>query len=71
MILAEMCVNDHSVESKPLKVYCDTDTLLHNINEPPELFALGNLLEKHQKGKVVMYRSGVNLREVVNTKDQE
>jgi hypothetical protein len=51
-----------------MKIYCDTDTLFSNIKEvPTESAALERLLADHYADKIVMYRSRVNLREVMAT----
>jgi hypothetical protein len=51
-----------------LRIYCDTNTLFSNItNEPAELAALQAILADYQAGRIVMYRSLVDLREVMNT----
>lgn len=52
-----------------MTIYCDTNTLFSNIKEPAELAALARLLADHRAGKLVMYRSLVDLREVMDTKD--
>jgi hypothetical protein len=52
-----------------MTIYCDTNTLFSNINEPAELAALARLLADHRAGRIVMYRSLVDLREVMDTKD--
>jgi hypothetical protein len=60
-----------------LKIYCDSDTLLHNIkrHQTPkvqeELNALEKLLAHHKTGKIIMLRSRVNLREMEATKDPQ
>jgi hypothetical protein len=51
-------------------IYCDTNTLFNNINnEPIELAALKRLLAAHRAGSIVMRRSLVNLREVMDTEE--
>ncbi len=51
-----------------MKIYCDTDTLFSNIKKAPtESAALERLLADHYARKIVMYRSRVNLREVMAT----
>jgi hypothetical protein len=57
-----------------MRVYCDTDTLFHNIEKHAdqakaraELDALRFLLKQHGEGHVTMYRSRVNLRELERT----
>ncbi len=57
-----------------MRVYCDTDTLLHNIerhaDQPrvqAELDALRFLLKQHADGHIIMFRSRVNLRELEQT----
>jgi hypothetical protein len=53
-----------------LKIYCDTNTLFNNINsEQSEQEALKRLLAAHHVGRIIMYRSLVDLREVMDTKD--
>ena|ERR1017187_5031513 len=59
-----------------MRVYCDTDTLSHNIerhaDQPEvraELDSLRFLLKQHADGHVVMYRSRVNLRELEQTRN--
>jgi hypothetical protein len=52
-----------------MTIYCDTNTLFSNINGPAELAALARLLADHRAGNIVMYRSLVDLREVMDTKD--
>jgi hypothetical protein len=60
-----------------LKIYCDTDTLLHNVKQhndaktERELDALETLLADHKAGKVIMFRSNVNLRETEDTPDPQ
>jgi hypothetical protein len=52
-----------------MKIYCDTDTLFSNIKKSPiETAALSRLLADHYAGKIVMYRSRVNLREIMATR---
>ena len=61
-----------------MRIYCDTDTLSHNVerhaNQPEvraELDALRLLLKQHADGRVVMYRSRVNLRELEQTRNAD
>jgi len=56
-------------QPRPLSIYCDTDTLLNNVSDPVELVALECLLGEHRAGKLVMYRSRVDLREIMATPD--
>ncbi len=50
-----------------MKIYCDTNTLLSNIdNEPAERAALERLLADYHSGNIIMYRSRVDLREVMD-----
>src|SRR4051794_23078702 len=54
-----------------MEIYCDTNTLFSNISNitaPSELAALQRLLAAHRAGGIVMYRSLVDLREVMDTK---
>jgi hypothetical protein len=58
-----------------MKIYCDTDTLFSNIKrhenqakEKGELEALKKLLACHRAGKIVMFGSLLNLRELEETK---
>jgi len=60
-----------------MRVYCDTNTLLHNMTGKPfdrqdnvELAALKKLLKLRNDGKLLMFRSRVNLTEIGATKDQ-
>jgi hypothetical protein len=60
-----------------MKVYCDTNTLLHNIsrlkeepNAQRERDALEQLLQRHQAGTLTMFRSRVDLRELEKTTNQ-
>jgi hypothetical protein len=51
-----------------MRIYCDTNTLLSNTNnDAVEFSALGHLLDAHRSGKIRMYRSLVDLREVMGT----
>jgi len=61
-----------------MKIYCDTDTLFHNVKrqeeEPKtknELLALQKLLDCWRAGTILMFRSLVNLREIERTKSSE
>jgi hypothetical protein len=54
----------------PVKIYCDTDTLLNNITtEPAEQGAVEILVAAHDKGIVVLHRSNISHREVMKTTD--
>jgi hypothetical protein len=51
-----------------MNIYCDTNTLFSNIKEEPEeSAALERLLADHCAKRIVMCRSRVNLREVMDT----
>lgn len=53
-----------------MKIYCDTDTLPHNIkSEDRELVAVCILGEAHDRGVVVLLRSNVSHTEVMKTRD--
>jgi hypothetical protein len=59
-----------------MQVYCDTDTLFHNVqrqsNEPKtrvEMHALQHLLNFRRQGRIRMVRSRVVLREIENFRD--
>lgn len=59
-----------------MRIYCDTDTLLHNTkrhaDQPDvrtELNALTVLLNKHTAGEITLFRSRVNLRELQATEN--
>jgi predicted nucleic acid-binding protein len=59
-----------------MNIYCDTSTLFHNVKrhetEPKtgrELLALQKLLTYRRSGHIKIFRSRVNLREIVKTKD--
>jgi len=61
-----------------MKIYCDTDTLFHNVKrqetEPKtgkELLALEKLLKCWRDGKILMFKSLVNLREIERTKNAQ
>jgi hypothetical protein len=53
-----------------MKIYGDTDTLRNNIvTEPDEQEAVEILFTAHDKGIVVLHRSNISHREVMNTPD--
>jgi predicted nucleic acid-binding protein len=54
-----------------LNIYCDTNALFNNVNDLVELAALEELLRRHERAEVVMSRSAVALREVMDTTNQE
>jgi hypothetical protein len=61
-----------------VKIYCDTDTLFHNVKRQEqesktgkELVAIKQLLDCWRRGKILMFRSLVNLREIEKTKNTE
>jgi hypothetical protein len=57
-------------EDARMKIYGDTDTLRNNIaTEPDEQEAVEILFTAHDHGIVVLYRSNINHREVMNTPD--
>ena len=66
------------MSSGVVKIYCDTNTLFHNVARHPtdlktqiELRALEQLLACYRRGKISMFRSRVNLREIEKTPDVE
>ena len=59
-----------------ISIYCDTDTLLHNVRHEEaktlrELAALKQLLAERDDKRYSMLRSRVNLRELMATKDDD
>ena len=61
-----------------MKLYCDTDTLLHNIQRHGdqndvrrEMEGLEELLQRRRTGTLTIYRSRVVLRELERTADED
>ena len=61
-----------------VKIYCDTDTLFHNVKRQEqesktrkELVAIKQMLDCWRRGRILMFRSLVNLREIEKTKNAE
>lgn len=62
--------SDQAAIESPMKVYCDTNTLMANIrNEPAEQAAVKILVGAHEKGIVVLYGSNISHREVMKTRN--
>jgi hypothetical protein len=70
--------NDDEGEIVLVKIYCDTDTLFHNVKRQEqeaktrkELVAINQLLDCWRRGKILMFGSLANLREIERTKNAE